>query len=181
MKKISLITILFIIGLIISCNNSTESSSIVTGYTDPGLGTAKTQALKSYTIAAESCIASKSCGAIIFKGTLNYVDYVGFGVDNYLSGAAKFALKISWEASSISSINTTSFTVSINDGTNIYTTPVVPDDNLNITIVAGTDGSADNIPIRNITFVEDLTVTDGSGNDFTINSGNTIQAYEHPE
>lgn len=180
MKKIYFfIILLFITGSIFSCKNSSDSDTTTIGYENPGVGTVLTQALKSYQLGGFSCATSKTCGAIIYQGYLNYTYYAGFAVDNYTAaGSGKFTLKIYWNASSLASINTTSFTVTINDDTYIYTTPVAPDDNLNITISSGTD--ANGITVYNIVFLEDLTVTDGSGHNFTISSGtDSITAYKN--
>lgn len=179
MKKIIFLIIsIFIAAVCFSCNNS-SGSSVTTGYTDPDFSTVKTQALKSYTIGTHSCASSKSCGAVLFTGTLSDKSYIGFAVDNYLpvSGGAKFSLKIYWEASSITSPidNPTGYVVKVIDGNSTYSSATdTVTGNLRATIVSGTD--ANSAAIYTITFTDTLTL-----GTLTINSGDSIVAYKWPE
>ena len=187
MRKIFFLTISILIAAItFSCNNS-SGSSVTTGYTDPVFTTVKTQALKSYTVGSYRCPAVgstadtdyKACGAIIYTGTLSDAAYVGFATGKD-STNPDFNLKIYWNASSIQTsgtinIDSSSYTVQINDGAHIYTAKTNP---LNITISAGTDSKS--IAIYTITFKSNIAVSDGS-NTFTINSGDSIVAYKWPE
>ena len=180
MRRFIFLTIsLFIAAVSFSCNNS-SGSSITTGYTDPVFTTVKTEALKSYTIGTHTCASSKSCGAVIFTGTLGDKSYTGFAVDNYLpvSGVSKFSLKIYWEGSSIpSSIDSTAsnpsvYYVKLIDGTNTYS--AVTSGNLKATINSGPDTNS--VTTYTVTFTDTLTI-----GTLTINSGDTIVAYKWPE
>lgn len=166
-----LITILAIIFSfsIISCSDSSGGHTDK-GYVDPDLDSAKTLATKSYTLAGYTCSSSKACGAIIYKGELKDVDYVGFAAGKDSANSA-FTMKIYWEAKSITSVNlpSSSYTIIVNDGTNEYTST---NDNLNVTISADADAE-----IYSIIFQSDITVSDGSGNTFTIATGNSVVAY----
>jgi len=167
---ICLISILFYLT---ACSGG-SSSSTETGYVDPYLTSEKTVALKSYTLytlGSRSCSSSKSCGAIIFQGTLNDTNYVGFAVDNYQSGESKFSLKIYWPGDSIpSSIdNPAGYVVeAVIDGTTYNSATV----NLRATITSGTDSNG--VAIYTITFTDPLTI--GS---LKIVSGDKIEAYRY--
>jgi hypothetical protein len=164
---ICLISILFYLT---ACSGG-SSSSTETGYVDPYLTSEKTVALKSYTLGSQSCSSSKSCGAIIFQGTLNDSNYVGFAVDNYQSGGSKFSLKIYWPGDSIpSSIdNPAGYVIEAVIGGTTYTSPT---GNLKATITSGTDSNG--VAIYTITFTDPLTI--GSLN---IVNGNKIEAYRY--
>jgi len=152
-----------------------SSSSTETGYVDPYLTSEKTVALKSYTLGSRSCSSSKSCGAIIFQGTLNDTNYVGFAVDNYQSGESKFSLKIYWPGDSIpSSIdNPAGYVVeAVIDGTTYNSATGNLTGNLKATITSGTDSNG--VAIYTITFTDSLTI--GSLN---IVSGDKIEAYRY--
>jgi len=162
---ICLISILFYLT---ACSGD-SSSSTETGYVDPYLTSEKTVALKSYTLGSQSCSSSKSCGAIIFQGTLNDSNYVGFAVNDKHDASPDFNLKIYWQASSIpSSVDLApgNFTIKIIKGTSEYTSTT---DNLKLTIADQGDGT------YLITFTGNITV--GS---VSINSGSTIRAYKYP-
>ena len=172
MRKIIFILAVFLSAAIISCSGDSDSDVSV-GYIDPGLSSAKEQAIKSYTLGTESCASSKACGAIIYIGTLD-ANYVGFAVDNYLTGASKFSLKIYWPATSIpSSIsNPSGYVVEAIIGTTTYTTAT---GNLAANITQGTDSNG--ITIYTISFTDTLNIGSGA---LTIISGNTIVAYKYP-
>jgi len=188
MRKIFYLTIsILITAITFSCNNS-SGSSVTTGYTDPVFTTVKTQARKSYTIGSFACPTSgsptdadyKACGAIIYTGTLSDAAYVGFATGKD-STNPDFNLKIYWNAGSIQTsgtvnIDSSSYTVQINDGAHIYTAKTNP---LNITISAGTDSNS--VVVYTITFNSNITVYDEESNPFTINSGNSVVAYKWPE
>ena len=156
MKKILTILLLLTISALISCSGSSGSST-EKGYTDPGLETAKTLALKSYSLegGTYACASDKSCGAIIFTGKLSDVNYVGFAVDNY-STVSPFKLKIYWPATSIpSSIsNPAGYVVKATIGTTTYST--VTSGNLAATIATETD--ANGLTVYRITFTDSLTI-----------------------
>jgi len=173
MKRIFLLIILiFTAGIMSSCNNS-GSGDATTGYVDPVFTTAKTQGLKSYNIAGFSCTTSKSCGAVIFTGNLNGTDYTGFAVDNYLTGGSKFSLKIYWNAGSISSISTASYTLKLVAGGNTYTTT---SGILDVTITSGVD--ANSVTVYTIKFNSPITIVSSA---YTISNTDTIVAYKYPE
>jgi len=168
---ICLISILFYLT---ACSGG-SSSSTETGYVDPYLTSEKTVALKSYTLGLQSCSSSKSCGAIIFQGTLNDTNYVGFAVDNYQSGGSKFSLKIYWPGDSIpSSIdNPAGYVVeAVIDGTTYNNNSA--SGNLKANITSGTDSNG--VAIYTITFTDSLTIGSGSLN---IVSGDKIEAYRY--
>jgi len=170
---ICLISILFYLT---ACSGG-SSSSTETGYVDPYLTSEKTVALKSYTLGfgSQSCSSSKSCGAIIFQGTLNDSNYVGFAVDNYQSGGSKFSLKIYWPGDSIpSSIdNPAEYVIEAVIGGTTYTSATGNlTGNLKATITSGTDSNG--VAIYTITFTDSLTI--GSLN---IVSGDKIEAYRY--
>jgi hypothetical protein len=171
---ICLISILFYLT---ACSGG-SSSSTETGYVDPYLTSEKTVALKSYTLGAQSCSSSKSCGAIIFQGTLNDSNYVGFAVDNYQSGGSKFSLKIYWPGDSIpSSIdNPAGYVIeAVIGGTTSSATG-----NLRATITSGTDSNG--VAIYTITFTDSLTITFTDSltiGSLNIVSGDKIEAYRY--
>ena len=173
MRKIIFISALFLSAAIISCSGDSDSDVSV-GYIDPGLGSAKEQAIKSYTLGTESCASSKSCGAIIYVGTLD-ANYVGFAAGKD-STNPNFTLKIYWTGTSIpATLNTTSYTISVNDGTYTYTNT---SDNLHVNITSGPD--ANSVTVYTIDFQEEIIVSDGSGHNFTIANTNSIVAYKYP-
>ncbi|HPJ33811.1 MAG TPA: hypothetical protein PK358_03180 [Spirochaetota bacterium] len=172
MRKILLLLSLLAITTIISCSEDSGSDSDK-GYVNLNLDNEKTVALKSYDVGGFSC-SGKQCGAVIYRGELSDTKYVGFAAGKD-TAYPDFALKIYWNGSSIpASLDTTTFSVSINDGTYTYTNT---SDNLNITIVDGTD--ANSVPIYTITFQESITVDDGSGHNFTISATNSLVAYKY--
>lgn len=174
-KNVILLISLFLIVAFSACNKDSDDSTD-TGYTDPEFDTLKTQAIKSYSIAGYTCSANKSCGAVIYSGKLNKVSYVGFAAGRD-SANANFSLKIYWNGSSIpTALDTTSPNVVIKDGTYVYNTTT---DNLNITITSGNDSNS--IAVYTIAFNESMTVSDGAGHSFIIDSGDTIVAYKYPE
>ena len=168
---ICLISILFYLT---ACSGG-SSSSTETGYVDPYLTSEKTVALKSYTLGSRSCSFSKSCGAIIFQGTLNDTNYVGFAVDNYQSGGSKFSLKIYWPGDSIpSSIdNPAGYVIEAVIGGTTYNNNSASG-NLKANITSGTDSNG--VAIYTITFTDSLTIGSGSLN---IVSGDKIEAYRY--
>ncbi len=96
MKKIAFLTILiFIAGLMISCNDSSSKDSF-TGYIDPGNWTGMTTVNKSYNLAntgfANCTVAGPTCLAVIYEGALG----VGIGIKNGSNN-----LKIYWTGSTI--------------------------------------------------------------------------------
>ena len=160
MKKIAFLTILiFIVGIMFSCNDSSSGDDVAVGYIDPALGTPKViNANKAYTLnTVGTCVADESCLAIIYQGTVNGISYAGIGVQN---GSNK--LKIYWQATSIPET-----TLTLSSCTVVYN---------------GTTASG--VTITNVTFSKHptngtYTITFGTGftaAGLTINATNNITA-----
>ncbi len=176
MKRATLLFVKFLIITALAACNKDSGGSTDTGYVDPDFATAKTQAVKAYTLGSYSCSAQKSCGAVIYSGKLDKVAYIGIAAGRDAANP-NFSLKIYWNAGSIpATLDTSSYTVLIKDGSRVYTTS---SDNLNISIASGSD--ANSVAIYTITFNEPVIVSDSGSNTFTINSGDTIVAYKYPE
>jgi len=136
MKRISfLIILIFITGIMFSCNKSSSSDSDE-GYIDPGNWSGITvNANKEYSLTpfGATCGPSANCLAIIYLGELDNTDYVGIAVKD-VSGTPNF--KIYWQATEIpiGTNNISSYTATFN-GTS---TPGV---NLSLTITNTGDGT----------------------------------------
>lgn len=153
MKRIVFLTILiFITGIMSSCNNSSSSDDVTIGYVDPALETAKDiNAYKAYTLnTIGTCSASESCLAIIYQGTISEISYVGIAVQN---GTEK--LKIYWQATSIP-VGTN---LSIPDCTVSYNGTVTTNVTIKVNI---TDNNTENAAngTYNIVFKDTVTGTD---------------------
>ncbi len=119
MKKIAFLTILiFISGLMISCNEDSSRDS-ATGYIDPGNWTGMTTVNKSYTLAgfANCTTPDPTCLAVVYQGTVVEGTLVGIAVKN---GANN--LKIYWQESAI---RNGSFTCSVHLNNNAVITDTI--------------------------------------------------------
>jgi hypothetical protein len=160
MKKIAFLAILiFIIGIMFSCNDSSSGDDAAVGYIDPMLGTPKViNPNKAYTLnTVGTCVADESCLAIIYQGTLSEIPYVGIAVQS-----VSHKLKIYWQATSIPETNlpTLSCTV-VYDGTTAS----------GITITNVTFSKHPTNGTYTITFVDGFTAAG-----LTINANNSITA-----
>jgi len=174
MKRISLLTILiFITGIMISCNDSSSGNDITKGYIDPALTTAKDiAAAKTYDIASFGGAysgAGEACLAIIYQGELNGTPYVGIAVKN-----GSYNLKIYWSASSLPAIGSgitlsSSCTVVFNNGTTVVTYPGV---NIVADVSTSTSGTSGTLTMYTIDFT---TVTGAATG---IASGDSITAVK---
>ena len=137
MKKIAFLTILiFIIGIMFSCNDSSSGDDVAVGYIDPALGTPKViNANKAYTLTgftASPCSGS-ACLSIIYQGEISGVPYVGIAVKD---SDGNPNIKIYWQASSIpvgTTLSIPNCTVSYNGTPNIQTLSVDIIDNTSTT------------------------------------------------
>lgn len=102
---------------------------------------------------------------------MNDVNYTGFAVDNYLLNTSKFSLKIYWNADSIASINTASYSIKAIVAGTTYTTA---SGNLNVTITSELDGNS----VTRYLIKFNSPITFGT---YTIAANDTIYAYKYPE
>lgn len=166
MKRISLLAILiFITGIMFSCSDSSGSDS-EEGYIDPGLTAKTVSSSKSYAFTADSCGPDESCGAVIFSGELNDVDYVGIAADNRdTNNPPTFKFKLYWKASSIPT------------GTNLtlpLCTIIINNDSVSNTDVTNVDITNNG----NGTYTIDFNATVFVGGS-SIAIGNSVTAYKY--
>jgi hypothetical protein len=150
MKKIAFLAILiFIIGIMFSCNDSSSGDDVAVGYIDPALGTPKDiSGNKSYnltmTTGGNKTLSGSIAHAIIYEGSLNGVSYVGIAVDNFdnTPSTDRFKLQIYWSGYTIATtpfpLTSTQYSVNLIINGVQYTTPT---GNLDLTITAETDNT----------------------------------------
>ena len=143
MKKIAFLTILiFIVGIMFSCNDSSSGDDVAVGYIDPALTTPKViNANKAYTLGGfTACSASTACLSIIYQGEISGVSYVGIAVKE-ADGTPN--LKIYWQATSIpvgTGLTITNCTVSYN-GVVTTTTQTLSVDIIDNTTINAANGT----------------------------------------
>lgn len=176
MKKIASILAVMTIASFIACNESSGPST-ETGYVDPGLGSTKPIINEKSYIFADSDLpdcSGSNCGSIIYQGSLNGTYYTGIAIGKD-SLNPNFSLKIYWNSTSISSINTTDYTIIVTDGSNTYSTT---SDNLNIAISSASTIASDSSTVTYYTIVFNENITVNST--YNIQAGETIVAYKYP-